>query len=63
MTKFPFFLPYGRRGNVCRDIGRSFNGRTLEFGSKNIRSTRVRPANVEVLRTRRELEKFGNRAV
>lgn len=89
MTKFPFFLPSDRRGNVCRVQGfgvignikdsdsfvlgsrprgpakmaSSYNGSIGDFDSFGVGSIPALAANVEVLRTRRELEKFGNRAV
>ena len=63
MTKFPFFLPYGRRGKVCRvwRFGEQVN--TPGFDPETVGAVPTTAANVEVLRTRRELEKFGNRAV
>ena len=89
MTKFPFFLPYGRRGKVCRIWGfgvignikdsdsfvlgsrpkgpakmaSSYNGSIGDFESFGVGPIPALAANVEVLRTRRELEKFGNCAV
>ena len=63
MTKFPFFLPYGRRGKVCRVWRDGVIGNTKDFDSFIVGSNPARAANIEVLRTRRELEKFGNRAL
>lgn len=56
-------LVLGSRPNGAANMASSYNGSIGDFESFGVGSIPALAANVEVLRTRRELEKFGNRAV
>ena len=46
MTKFPFFLPYGRRGKVCRVWRDGVIGNTKDFDSFIVGSNPARAGRV-----------------
>ena len=56
-------LVLGSRPKGPAKMASSYNGSIGDFESFGVGPIPALAANVEVLRTRRELEKFGNRAV